>query len=52
MFGSPTSPKRQRVNTLRLIHSLALFEVALFDNRGDQQGETQGIITTRRVTAC
>jgi hypothetical protein len=24
MFGSLTSPKRQRVNTLRLIHSLAL----------------------------
>jgi len=23
MFGSVTSPKRQRVNTLRLIHSLA-----------------------------
>jgi hypothetical protein len=24
MFGSLTSPKRERVNTLRLIHSLAL----------------------------
>ena len=24
MFGSLTSPKRQRVNSLRLIHSLAL----------------------------
>jgi hypothetical protein len=27
-----------------------LFEVALFDNRGDQQGEIQGIIITRRVS--
>ena len=36
MFVSLTSPKRQRVNALRLIHSLALFEVALFDNQGDQ----------------
>lgn len=26
MFGSPTNPKRERVNTLRLIHSLAFFE--------------------------
>jgi hypothetical protein len=42
MLGSLTSPKRQRVNTLRLIPSLALSEVALFDNWGDQRGENTG----------
>ena len=42
MFGSLTSPKRERVNTLQLIRPLALFEVALFDNQRDQQVEDTG----------
>ena len=37
-----TSPKRQRVNESQSAHSLAFFEVALFDNQGDQQGENTG----------
>jgi len=39
MFGSLTSPKRQRVNTLRLIHSLALRACIL--NGSSEHGAVQ-----------